>query len=219
MRTNYNAFLKILLVSIFIYSCGESGDMDPKDDDQTSAVNLDFPFTLASVEKGYTMEIDGVKITDVAEIVNSLENDKSLVVNFLRSNDFNFGGISWIPLKAGEYTTGHNLGKGNGTFGNDLFMVAFVKKDGTKYHAYSSHEYGYLEDRKIPGSVCKVKIRKLEGKHTTYSVSGFSVTQFIGVIEGQFAGTFKTPEGKELKVTNGQFRIENKIPSGARVMD
>lgn len=209
----------VLLFTILLYSCGESGDMDPVDDDPTAELTLDFPYTMANVEKGYKMDIDGVTVSDVAEIINSLENDKSLVVNFLRGNDFNYGGISWIPLKAGDYTTGHNLGKGNGTFGNDLFMVAFVKKDGTKYHAFSSHEYGYLEDRKIPGSFCKVKIRKLEGKLTTYSILGYSVTQWVGILEGQFAGTFKTSEGKEVKVANGQFRIENKLPPGARVID
>ena len=217
-RSYLSGIFQVILFISISFSCTEIGDVDP-DNPSEPQTELDFEYTYSDVKQGYTMDIDGETVSDVAETLNSLESNRALIVNFSRGNDFLFGGISWIPLKAGDYETGYNLGQGQGTLGNDLFMVAFVKKDGVKYYAYSSHEYGFNEDRKIPGSFCKVKIRTLEGKQTSYRIFGQTVSQFIGVVEGQFAGTFKTPDGREVKVTNGQFRIENTIPDGAEVLN
>lgn len=207
----------ISLVSCLFISCSESEDMEP-DDDQMTTNELDFPFTLTGEESSYSMEIDGVEVKNYAEILNSLNVDKSISVNFWGpSNDFSFAGISWIPLGTGTYKAGHNLGPGNGTEGNNLFMVAFVKKGTTKHFAYSSHAYGYLEDERIPGSSCTVKIVTFDGKQTSYNFMNGNYSQFIGTVEGQFAGTFKTKEGQEVKVTKGQFRIVQKLPPGAVV--
>ncbi|TFV97131.1 hypothetical protein E4S40_00295 [Algoriphagus kandeliae] len=210
----------LLLTSGFLLvSCTDGEDLEP-DDQQQLTNDLNFPFTLSGDESSYVMEIDGVEVSNYAEILNTLNVDKSISVNFWGpSNDFNFGGFNWIPLGTGTYEAGHDLGPGNGTFGNNLFMVAFVKKDGVKYHAYSAHEYGFLEEERIPGSSATVKIITFEGKQTTYSFLNGTFSQFIGTVEGQFAGTFKTKDGKEVKVTKGQFRIVQKLPPGAVPVD
>lgn len=202
-----------------LVSCADSSDMDPDDQQEKTSDNLDFPFTLTGEESSYSMEIDGVEVKNTAEILNTLNVNKSISVNFWGpSNDFNFAGINWIPLGIGTYKSGHDLGPGNGTFGNNLFMMAFVKKNNIKHFAYSAHEYGFLESEKIPGSSCTVKIIKFEGKQTSYSFMNGTFNQFIGTVEGQFAGTFKTKEGQEIKVTKGQFRIIRKLPPGAVIV-
>jgi hypothetical protein len=206
-----------LLTGVLV-SCTDGEDVDP--DDQQATNDLNFPFTLTGDESSYSMEIDGVEVKNYAEILNTLNVDKSISVNLWGpSNDFNFGGFYWIPLGKGTYEAGHDLGPGNGSNGNNIFMNAFVKKGSTKYYAYSSHEYGYLEDKKIPGSSCTVKINTFDGKQTSYRFMNGTYSLFIGTVEGQFAGTFKTPEGQEIKVTKGQFRIVQKLPPGAEVID
>ena len=202
-----------------MFSCTEGEDMEP-DDNQPLTNDLDFPFTLSGDESRYVMEIDGVEVSNYAEILNTLNTDKSISVNFWGpSNDFNFGGFNSIPLGTGTYEAGHDLGPGNGTFGNNLFMMGFVKKEGTKYYAYSAHEYGFLEEERVPGSSATVKIITFEGKQTSYKFMNGTFSQFIGTVEGQFAGTFKTKDGKEVKVTKGQFRIVQKLPPGAEEVD
>ncbi len=215
MKKSLLNWIGILMVGVLFISCSDSSDMDP-DDPQQVTEDLDFAFTLTGEESSYSMEIDGVEVKNYAEILNSLNVDKSISVNFWGpSNDFNFAGISWIPLGTGTYKAGHDLGPGNGTEGNNLFMVAFTKKDAKKYFAYSAHAYGYLENERIPGSSCTVKIITFEGKQTSYKFLNGTYSQFIGTVEGQFAGTFKTKEGQEVKVTKGQFRIVQKLPPGA----
>lgn len=207
-----------LTMMALIVSCTDSEEMDP--DDPQISNDLNFEFTLTGNESNYSMKIDGVEVQNSAEILNSLNTDKSISLNFWGPNfDFDFAGISWIPLGTGTYQTGHNLGTGNGTEGNDLFMVAFVKQDGEKHYAYSSHAYGYLEDERIPGSSCTVEIITFEGGQTTYEFMNGTYSLFIGTVEGKFAGTFKTKEGKEVNVTNGQFRIVRELPPGAVVLD
>ena len=219
MKKSFSTFFKCLMVAGVLVSCTEGSDMDP-DDPQQVTEDLDFQFTLTGEESSYSMEIDGVEVKNYAEILNSLNVDKSISVNFWGpSNDFNFAGISWIPLGTGTYKAGHDLGPGNGTEGNNLFMVAFVKKGNTKHFAYSAHAYGYLENERIPGSTCTVKIIKFDGKQTSYKFMNTNLSQFIGTVEGQFAGTFKTKDGQEVKVTKGQFRIVQKLPPGAVVND
>jgi hypothetical protein len=215
-----NLIWLLIFSSLIMISCSESGDMEPDDDDQMTSVDLNFPFTLTGEESSYSMEIDGVEVKNTAEILNSLNVDKSISVNFWGpNNDFNFAGISWIPLSKGTYQAGHDLGPGNGTFGNNLFMVAFVKKGNVKHFAYSAHEYGFLAEERIPGSSCTVKIITFEGKQTSYKFMNGTFSQFIGTVEGQFAGTFKTKQGQEVKVTKGQFRIVRKLPPGAEAID
>lgn len=218
MQKNLYPLIIVLIMGALYGSCTESEDMDP--DDPQVGNDLDFEFTLTGNESRYVMEIDGVEVSNYAEILNTLNVDKSITVNLWGpSNDFNFGSFYWIPLGTGTYEAGHNLGPGNGTEGNNIFMNAFVKKDATKYYAYSSHEYGFLEDRRIPGSSCTVKIITFEGGQTTYSFINGTYSQFIGTVEGQFAGTFKTSEGQEINVTKGQFRIVQELPPGAVVVD
>ncbi len=207
----------LVIVVGVLMSCTEGGEMDP-DDPQQASNDLNFPYTLTTEENVYKMEIDGVEVTNTAEIANTLNVDKTITIGFLGpANDFAFGGIYWIPLGVGTYETGRNLGPGNGTNGNNLFMTAFVKKNNVKHFAYSAHEYGFLESEKIPGSSCTVKINKFEGKQTSFSFMNGTYSLFIGTVEGQFAGTFKTKDGQELKVTKGQFRIVQKLPPGATV--
>ncbi|GMQ30870.1 hypothetical protein Aconfl_35130 [Algoriphagus confluentis] len=209
----------LLSIGVVMASCADGEDLDP-DDPQQLSNDLNFPFTLTGEESQYEMEIDGVEVSNYAEILNTLNVDKSISVNFWGpSNDFNFGGFYWIPLGAGTYEAGHDLGPGNGTFGNNLFMTAFVKKGNVKHYAYSAHEYGFLESERIPGSSCTVKINKFEGKQTRYSFMNGTFSLFIGTVEGQFAGTFKTKDGQEVKVTKGQFRIVQKLPPGAVPVD
>lgn len=209
--------LGLMMVALMV-ACTDSEDMDP--DDPQISNDLDFQFTLSGDESRYVMEIDGVEVSNYAEILNTLNVDNSISVNLWGpQNDFNFGSFYWIPLGTGTYEAGHDLGPGNGSNGNNIFMNAFVKKDATKYYAYSSHEYGFLEDRRIPGSSCTVKIITFEGGQTTYSFMNGTYSQFIGTVEGQFAGTFKTSEGQEIKVTKGQFRIVQELPPGAVVVD
>jgi hypothetical protein len=219
MKKLTNNQIWILAFAILLISCSDGGDMAP-DDDQPLTNDLSFPFTLTGDESSYSMGIDGVEVKNTAEILNTLNVDKSFSVNFWGpNNDFNFGGINWIPLGKGTYEAGHDLGPGNGTFGNNLFMMAFVKKGGVKHFAYSAHEYGFLAEERIPGSSCTVKIITFEGKQTSYKFMNGTFSQFIGTIEGQFAGTFKTKEGQEVKVTKGQFRIVRKLPPGAEAID
>ncbi|SFG56184.1 hypothetical protein SAMN04487988_10564 [Algoriphagus hitonicola] len=218
MQKVFTSWILGLMMVALMVSCTESEDMDP--DDPQISNDLDFEFTLSGDESSYSMLIDGEEVENYAEILNSLNTDKSISINFWGpGNDFDFSGISWIPLGTGTYETGHNLGPGNGTEGNDLFMVAFVKKDNEKHFAYSSHAYGYLEDERIPGSSCTVEIITFEGGQTTYEFMNGTYSLFIGIVEGKFAGTFKTKEGKEVKVTNGQFRIVRELPPGATVID
>lgn len=214
----FKGMVLALFAGLFV-SCTDGEDVDP-DDPQQATNDLNFPFTLSGDESRYVMEIDGVEVSNYAEILNTLNVDKSISVNFWGpSNDFNFGGFNWIPLGVGTYEAGHDLGPGNGTFGNNLFMTAFVKKGNVKHYAYSAHEYGFLESERIPGSSCTVKINKFEGKQTRYSFMNGTFSLFIGTVEGQFAGTFKTKDGQEVKVTKGQFRIVQKLPPGAVPVD
>ncbi|GAB2498310.1 hypothetical protein [Algoriphagus taiwanensis] len=214
----FKGMILALFAGLFV-SCTDSEDVDP-DDPQQASNDLNFPFTLSGDESRYVMEIDGVEVSNYAEILNTLNVDKSISVNLWGpSNDFNFGSFYWIPLGTGTYEAGHDLGPGNGTNGNNLFMTAFVKKDNVKHFAYSAHEYGFLESERIPGSSCTVKIITFEGKQTRYNFMNGTFTQFIGTVEGQFAGTFKTKEGREIKVTKGQFRIVQKLPPGAVPVD
>ncbi len=211
-------WIGIFLSAVLLLSCTESSDMDP-DDPQQATNDLNFNFTLTGDESSYSMEIDGVELKNYAEILNTLNVDKSISLNFWgQGNDFNFAGINWIPLGKGTYEAGHDLGLGNGTFGNNLFMMAFVKKNNVKHFAYSAHDYGYLAEERIPGSSCTVKIITFEGKLTRYSFMGGTFNQFIGTVEGQFAGTFKTKAGQEVKVTKGQFRIIQNLPPGAVIL-
>ncbi|GMQ24712.1 hypothetical protein Aoki45_13940 [Algoriphagus sp. oki45] len=214
----FKGMILALFAGLFV-SCTDGEDVDP-DDPQQATNDLNFPFTLTGDESSYSMEIDGVEVKNYAEILNTLNVDKSISVNFWGpSNDFNFGGFYWIPLGVGTYEAGHDLGPGNGTNGNNLFMTAFVKKGNVKHYAYSAHEYGFLESERIPGSSCTVKINKFEGKQTRYSFMNGTFSLFIGTVEGQFAGTFKTKDGQEVKVTKGQFRIVQKLPPGAVPVD
>ncbi|WP_111672543.1 hypothetical protein [Algoriphagus litoralis] len=209
----------LLAITILLFSCSEGGDMAP-DEDQPQTNDLSFPFTLTGEESSYSMEIDGVEVKNYAEILNTLNVDKSISVNLWGpGNDFNFAGFYWIPLGVGTYEAGHDLGPGEGTFGKNLFMTAFVKKDNVKHYAYSAHEYGFLEEERIPGSSCTVKIITFDGKQTSYKFMNGTFSQFIGTVEGQFAGTFKTKAGQEVKVSKGQFRIVQKLPPGAEVID
>ena len=209
----------LLFVGAVMVSCTDGEDLDP-DDSRQASNDLNFPFTLTGDESSYSMEIDGVEVKNYAEILNTLNVDKSISVNLWGpSNDFNFGSFYWIPLGTGTYEAGHDLGPGNGTNGNKLFMTAFVKKDNVKHYAYSAHEYGFLESERIPGSSCTVKFLTFEGKQTRYSFMNGTFSLFIGTVEGQFAGTFKTKEGREIKVTKGQFRIVQKLPPGAVPVD
>jgi len=209
----------LLAFASLLISCTDGGDMAP-DDDQLGSNDLSFPFTLTGDESSYSMEIDGVEVKNYAEILNTLNVDKSISVNLWGpNNDFNFAGFYWIPLGEGTYEAGHDLGPGEGTFGNNLFMNAFVKKGNVKHYAYSAHEYGFLEEERIPGSSCTVKIITFDGKQTAYKFMNGTFSQFIGTVEGQFAGTFKTKQGQEVKVTKGQFRIVRKLPPGAEEID
>lgn len=210
-------WISLVILASISMACTDGGDMDP-DNDQQASNELNFPFTLTTEENLYTMEIDGVEVRNTAEIANTLNVDKTITVSFWGpNNDFAFGGIYWIPLGTGTFETGRNLGPGNGTNGNNLYMTAFVKKNNVKHFAYSAHEYGFLESEKIPGSSCTVKITKFEGKQTSFKFMNGNLSLFIGTVEGQFAGTFKTKEGQTIKVTKGQFRIVQKLPPGAVV--
>ncbi|WP_026947478.1 hypothetical protein [Algoriphagus marincola] len=219
MKKRLFNWIWILAFGFVMISCTEGEDMEP-DDNQQLTNDLNFPFTLSGDESRYVMEIDGVEVSNYAEILNTLNTDKSISVNMWGpSNDFNFAGFNWIPLGTGTYEAGHDLGPGNGTFGNNLFMMGFVKKVGTKYYAYSAHDYGFLEEERIPESSATVKIITFDGKQTTYNFMNGTFSQFIGTVEGQFAGTFKTKDGKEVKVTKGQFRIVQKLPPGAEEVE
>ncbi|MDX5340702.1 MAG: hypothetical protein LPK25_16875 [Cyclobacteriaceae bacterium] len=220
MRNLSVKWMCVLVFSGLILACTDGEDLAPDDSQQEASNDLNFPFTLSGDESSYSMEIDGVEVKNRAEILNTLNVGKSISVNLWGpNNDFNFSTIYWIPNGKGTYEAGHNLGAGNGTNGNDLFMTAFVKKNNVKHFAYSAHEYGFLESEKIPGSSCTVKILTFEGKQTTYTFMNGTYNLFIGTVEGQFAGTFKTKDGKEIKVTKGQFRIVQKLPPGAVVKD
>ncbi|MHA7128062.1 hypothetical protein [Algoriphagus namhaensis] len=218
MKNQLLSRMCMAFIAVLFFACTDSGDTDPMDPDEP-VNDLNFPFTLTSGESRYVMEIDGVEVSNSAEILNTLNVDKSITVNFWGPNDFEFASFYWIPLGTGTYETGHNLGPGNGTNGNNLFMTAFVKKDNQKYYAYSSHQYGFLEDQRIPNSSCTVKILKFEGKQTTYRHFNMTLSLFIGTVEGQFAGTFRTQDGREVKVTKGQFRIVRELPPGAEIID
>ncbi|WP_100629997.1 hypothetical protein [Algoriphagus formosus] len=128
----------IIAIGLVMLSCADGEDMEP-DDNQQLTNDLNFLFTLSGDESRYVMEIDGVEVSNYAEILNTLNTDKSISINFWGPSDFNFAAINSIPLGTGTYEAGHDLGPGNGTFGNNLFMMAFVKKEGTKYYAYSAH--------------------------------------------------------------------------------
>lgn len=220
MRNLSIKWIWAVVFSALILSCTDGDDLNPDEQNQEASNDLNFPFNLSGDESQYVMEIDGVEVKNKAEILNTLNVDKSISVNFWGpSNDFNFGTIYWIPLGKGTYEAGHNLGAGNGTNGNNLFMTAFVKKGNVKHFAYSAHEYGFLESEKVPGSSCTVKILTFDGKQTTYKFMNGTYNLFIGTVEGQFAGTFKTKDGQSVKVTKGQFRIVQKLPPGAVIVD
>ncbi|MEQ8470366.1 MAG: hypothetical protein RIC35_04235 [Marinoscillum sp.] len=209
----------LLIITVVLLALACSNENDPLPEDKPD-VALDFPYTYSEGETGYSMNINGTLISDHAEILNTLETDKTLSLNFWNGTDYDFAGISWLPLAEGVHETGYNNGKGNGTFDdNNLYMVAKVKSGDKHHYAYSSHAYGYLEDALLPGSVCKVKIRTLEGSYTRYLLFGYELIQFIGVVEGQFAGTFMASDGARIEVTEGQFRIENTLPDGAEIID
>lgn len=209
------AALSVLIV--LLMACGNENTPEPESEDMDPA--LEFDFTLPEGETAYSMKIDGTLTEGYVEILNSLEIDKSISLNLWNGNDFDFASISWLPISEGIFTTGYDLGVGNGTQGNRLYMVAKVKKDDKHHYAYSSHAYGFLEDELIPDSYCKVRVRKLDGAYVTYDLLGWRLTSFIGEVEGQFAGTFISEEGNQVEVTEGQFRVVNELPAGAEVVD
>jgi hypothetical protein len=159
----------------------------------------------------------------IAFVASSVEDQH--VIEFRDEFGFpNLGTLYWIPRAVGTYQAGDNLGDGVGTLGGDLHLTAFVKREDETFYAYSSHVYGYREDGLIPGSGCTIRVDRHEGEFVTYrqsfgSVATVDVTQFIGVIEGVFAGTFISEAGVSAEVTNGEFRIENELPEGVTVLE
>lgn len=208
------SFLYFLLLIGFL-SCS-SNEVNPENVEH----DLSFPFTLSSSENMYSMEIDGVSISKSANLLTTLNDDIAMSINLEGpNNDFDFARLNSIPRQKGTFKAGHDLGPANGTFGNNLFLMAFVKKDGKKHFAYSAHEYGFLEEERVPGSSATIEIMKYEGGIANFRFMNFTLRSFIGTIEGKFAGTFKTKEGQEVKVTKGQFRIVGTLPPGAEVLD
>jgi hypothetical protein len=213
----FKTFAQALLIAFVLVSCNDDMDAPEGDNDLIHEV------TLTDGETGYKFEADGVSYTGFTRMPGSIE--KYWVFNFFdESNNSYTGSLNWIPKEVGTYKAGDKLGAGNGTYGNDLFINAFIQIDNTKYYAYSWHDYGYLEDRRILDSSCTIRLTKVDGETMTYNqrfgnIATYTIVQFIGVIEGIFSGKFTSIEGESIVVTKGEFRVENVLPDNAEVVE
>lgn len=213
-------FFKAILMIIIVmaYACDEK--VDPELEDERIA----HPLTFTTGESGFRFEANGVLYDDVAAVGSSAENNNLYPVIFRTTNPpVTVGTINWLPMRTGVFNAGDNMGVGVGSAGNDIKINAFVEIEGVKYYAYSSHAYGFLEENIIPESSCIIKVQKLEGEFKNYRMTFGShtvtVEGFLGIVEGLFAGDFRSETGELMEITKGEFRIESTLPENAELLD
>lgn len=214
MKISGKIFLAAIAGLVLLTSCNKDDDTKP---DNNSNIDVSHSFTLTE-DNSFKFMVDGTEYDGTLRIINSLNNQLYLSVDLMNSSLSSVGGIT-LPKNEGEFLSGYDFGEGSGTNGNNVYLNMFLMVEGETYYAYSSHAYGFLEDDRIEGTECKLKIIKFTGDYTTYTWGNMTLTTFIGEVEVLFAGTFKTKDGsKTIKVEKGEIRIFYELPEGAEII-
>lgn len=212
MRKNKSNIIYLLFMSFMIVACSEEELIDEQDGESGS---LKHEFTLTN-NNTYQFIVGEDTVKGDVYRVNSLNN------NLYLSLDLGIGrGGFMLPKITGNFKSGYDFGPADGTEGNNAFLNVFLTYKGEKYYAYSSHAYGYREQDLIPGSECRITIKKFEGDYKIVEIWGLSgygrYTLFMGDVEVLFEGTFKTKDGsKSIDVKKGQMKIFDE-PNGTTV--
>lgn len=219
---NKISLISLLFLTLIIFSCKEEDDDDNDNNGSKNnniAVSIDHENTYADNETGYRFYIGDELFEGQADIINNLDRSKAFSLSFWYNTDFDFGAVNWLPKSEGIYDTGYNLGEGNSSFGEDLYMNGFLKYNSEKYYAFSSDPYAHQLDKRVENTLLKIKITRLDGDYKAYTFMGGTLTSFIGNIKGVFAGELINKTGDKIVVTKGEFSVYKELPMGAELVE
>lgn len=212
--TNFTFYIILVSFCLFNIAC-DSEDIKKEDDGL-----FNYSMTFGANEKGVKFEINGTLTQGTVGVANTVEKNRLTLT--MRTATAELGAINWLPLETGTFNSGDNMGVGVGSAGQEIRITAYIIVNGVKYYAYSSHVYGFQEDKIIPNSSCTIKITKYDGKYVDYRQSFGSTTltlnAWLGTLEGLFVGTFINENGDKIEITKGEFRIIEVLPDNAEII-